>query len=246
MRVSSEGARGCGYRQPGGLYLCSDGVGLGCELLPVPMEVCPCCGGGIKPARGWTWVSPDGLLPHHTEPVAIEGKQVGTSTHAGGKPHRGCPLNKPGLLGERAGLIWIGEVYYPTPESWVAEGKAMGFSRRISAVPQGYVAGETWVLVGHRKAIQEGLVCTKPDEYKGTKARNFEEAEAIAEPWPVPSAEWADAYVPAIFHLWLPERLEYVVKGDETEDELQALAERGIEPVQVIEVHEPGDQAALA
>jgi hypothetical protein len=152
------------------------------------------------------------------------------------KPHRGCPLNKPGLLGERAGLIWIGEVYYPTPGDWLAEGKTMGFSRRIAAVPRDYVPGETWVLCGHRKAYTNGLVCTAPDEYKGTTARNFEEAEAIADPWPVDQAVWADHWVPAIFHLWLPDRVEYVVRGDETDDQLQALADRSIEPVRVVPV----------
>ena len=231
MRTLSEAPRGCGYRQPGGLYLCSDSVGKGCTLLPVPMEVCPCCGTGIKPARGWTWVTPDGLLPHHDT----------DSTE-----HRGCPLNTPGLLGERAGLLWIGESFYATPEAWLAEGKAMGFSRRVPAVPQGYVPGETWVLVGHRKAIQEGLVCTSPDEHKGTVARNFEEAEAIAEPWPQAEAVWADHYVPAVFHLWRPERLEYVVHGTEDEDELAALEARGIEPVVVVPVPGTGEQVPLA
>lgn len=238
MRTLSEGPRGCGYRQPGGLYLASDGVGTGCDLLPVPMDVCPCCGGGIKPARGWTWVTPDGLLPHHH---SKRGGKAGTRGQ-----HPSCPLNAPGLLGERCGLLWIGEVYYPTPEAWVAEGKALGFSRRIAAKPNDYVPGETWVLCGHRKAIQSGLVCTKPDEYKGTVARNFEEAEALAEPWPVPSAEWADRYVPGIFHIWQPERLEYVVKGTETEDELQVMAERGIEPVAVVHVPDSGAQETIA
>lgn len=240
MRVSHEAKRGCGYRQGGGLYLTSDGTGMACTLMPVVMEVCPTCGQGIKPARGWTWVEPDTLLPHH-----------GTDDPRSTKPHRGCPLNKPGQLGERAGLLWIGESFYPTPASWLQEGDVMGFSRRISAVPRGFEIGQ-WVLVGHRKGLLDGVECIAPEEYEGTRAANMDEASKLAEPWPVDEAQWTDRWVPAIFYIWRPERIEYVVRGDETDEELAALEERGIEPVQVVPVgdtldtdEEPVDEEAV-
>lgn len=229
-RTCNEGARGCGYRQPGGLYLMSDGLGQGCDLLPVAAETCPCCGGGIKPARGWTWVDPDKLLPHHGEPVHMLSEDddvMCTGTRS--KTHRGCPLNKPGLMGDRAGLLWIGEQHYATPKLWLAEGKAMGFSRRIPAVPQGFVANETWVLAGHRKAIPSGkIVANGPDDLCGTVYDNLDAAQAAG------ATSWADHYTPGIFHLWVPTRIEYVVRGDETEDYLQGLADRGIEAVRVV------------
>ena len=231
MRTSSEGKRGCGYRQGGGLYLCSDGVGQGCDLLPHPVEVCPCCGTGIRPARGYTWVSPDMLLPHHAD-----GWLPGNQGRAAGQ-HKGCPLNHPGLMGERAGLLWIGRVHYATPAAWIEEGERMGFSRRIAQVPRDFVAGETWVLVGHRDCIQDGLVCVSPDEYAGTMVANMEGADKVAATWPDDvHTVWADRYVPGVFHLWLPERIEYVVRGDESPEELQAYEARGIEPVQVVHV----------
>ena len=35
------------------------------------------------------------------------------------------------------------------------EASKMGVSRRITAVPRDFVVGETWVLLGHRKAIEK-------------------------------------------------------------------------------------------
>lgn len=202
MRTSIEGARGCGYRKPGGLYLVSDRVGLDCLLLPFVLDVCPCCGAGIKPARGWTWVDPDALLPHHIE--TVDGVPD-ANTEA--QVHPGCPLNKPGLLGERAGLLWIGESFYPTPAHWLKEGRSMGFSRRINAVPRGFDIGTTWVLVAHRKA-----------HYRITPE--------------------GQEFQPAIFHIWKPERIEYVVRGDESVEELELKEARGIELVEVLRANE--------
>jgi hypothetical protein len=177
-----EARRGCGWRKPGGLYLVADGIGDPCPLLPVPLVVCPACGCGIKPARGWTWIEPDTLL--------------NPREHG----HSDCPLNEPGGMGERAGLLWIGGVFY-TPQEWVLEAHRMGVSRRIQAVPRGFVLGETWVAVAHR-----------------------------AVPAPDP---WSSVTCPGVFYLFRPQRIEYVVRGDESDDELDALLERGITPLRV-------------
>lgn len=53
----------------------------------------------------------------------------------------------------KAGLMWVGEKFYKTPEVFVAEGVTMGFSKRIKAVPRGFKVGETYVLLAHPKAI---------------------------------------------------------------------------------------------
>ena len=213
MRTSVEAKRGCGFRKPGGLYLVSDGVGIGCGLLPTPLDVCPTCGAGIKPTRGWQWVSPDDILPHHVD-VDIN-------------PHRGCPLNSPGQLGERAGLLWIGEEFYPTPEAWIAEGRDMGFSRRIKTFPVGFQPGVSWVLSAHRKAVMKGYGITLNGEYT---VRSQGDLIALGQNPDDYSVVWG----PGIFHVWRPDRVEYVVKGTETEEELAALEQRGIEPVKVV------------
>jgi hypothetical protein len=189
MRTVVEGARGCGYRKGGGLYLMAGEPNAPCSLLPLALEVCPTCGGGIKPARGWTWVDADGLLG------------LPRGAHPPTRHSKACPFT--GELGA-TGLIWIGAAFYSTPESFMREARRMGISRRITAVPKGLEVGETWVLLAHR---------------------NVPELHADGDD------DKVDA--PGVFSAFKPERIEYVVKGDETEDELAALEKRGIEPVRV-------------
>ncbi len=135
ITVCEEGPRGCGYRKEGGLYLRCDGIGERCGRLPLPCAVCPCCGQGIKPARGWTWIDPRPL---------VDGKPCDASMDT----CKACPLNG---VTSRAGLLWIGEKFYPTPEAWLDEVARMGVSRRVTQAPHGFEVGKTWVLVAHRK-----------------------------------------------------------------------------------------------
>ena len=190
MRTIREGKRGCGYRQPGGLYLISMGRGRPCGLLPIPLISCPTCGHGIKFARGWTWVNVAALA---------------ALSPSGCKMDEGCgdcPLADAKI--QRAGLLWIGEQFYKTPEAWMKEAGEMGISRRIKAVPRGFKVGETWVAVAHIRAIPAEIM--QPD----------------AKP------------TPGIFRLFRPTEVQYVVKGDETEEELADLEKRGVTPVKVI------------
>lgn len=224
MRTLYEGARGCGFRKPGALYLVTDGLGRACSLLPVPLEVCPTCGGGVKPSRGWTWISPDALFsPHpHGEPL--------------------CPLEVPGRLGERAGLLWIGGSFYEEPEDWTREASVMGVSRRIRAVPRGFEIGETWVAVGHRRAVRSGYV----DVATGTEYLSLSHAYRLGGT----DMSLEEIRAPGVFHLFRPERIEYVVRGDETEEELEKLGKRGIEPVRVVPLEQqilgvPGELDAV-
>jgi hypothetical protein len=103
------------------------------------------------------------------------------------------------------GLIWIGEKFYPTPEDFNRESHTLGLSRRITAVPHGFKLGETWVSLAHRKAIPDG---------------NDEQGKA--------------KFKAAIFHVFMPSRIEYVVKADDAEEKLEALEKRGITLVKVI------------
>jgi hypothetical protein len=107
-----------------------------------------------------------------------------------------CPLAR-GV--GRAGLLWIGDCYYPTPQSWIDEAKEQGVSRRIKAIPQGFKLGETWVLVAYRKATTTFLAPLEPGEQK-----------------------------PAIFRAFRPARIEYIVRADDAEKKLAELAARGV------------------
>lgn len=52
-------------------------------------------------------------------------------------------------------------------------------------------------------------------------------------------------YTPGIFHGFVPQRIEYVVKPDDTPEKLQRMADRGITLVDVIPKREDGEQPLL-
>ena len=210
--MAAEPARGCGYRKIGGLYLVGGGVGIPCDRLPLLLDVCPTCGAGFHRARGWTWVGVDKLVqgPHEIKlPYIVAGDWP--------SPNISCPETErcifcghPEQMG-RAGLLWIGEQFYATPEEFLAEGRALGFSRRIKAVPRGFKLGETYVLLAHSKAI-------RTEEY---------DAEALAES--EVGCPFITRWKPGVFYVWLPSRLELIFKESDRGSEKVADAEkRGI------------------
>ena len=185
--IVNEPLRGCGYRKPGGLYLTSSGPFAPCGQLPIPLVHCRACGGGIKPARGFTWIAPRQLF--------------GWDALNCGLAHcSGCPVGQPP---EEAGLLWIGEKFYPSPADWTQEAFLQGVSRRITQIPRKLVVGETFIFVAHRKA------CTTTDT-EGTRP------------------------TPGIFHAFRPQRIEYILTGEETEDQLAQLEKRGLTLIRLI------------
>jgi hypothetical protein len=214
IRTSVEDARGCGFRKGGGIYLIAGAIPRPCGKLSIPLTTCPTCSAGIKPARGWTWV----------EAAALIGDK---ECDAKGDYCSMCPLNKP--MGW-AGLLWIGEKFYPTPADWIKESLNMGVSRRISQVPRELEIGKTWVLVAHRKTIKTDgdCSCGLPD---GAGPGHLEKC-----------GYYEATYTPAIFYAFRPTAIEYVVKGDETEDELNKLEKRGFSLVKVVKAHSAEDK----
>lgn len=211
-----EAERGCGYRKPGGLYLVSDGGGEDCEFLPHELVVCPTCNQGIKQARGWTWVNGAELFPPRPH---------GDSDHNARCPFGRTHTDEPSRLG-RCGLIWIGEAFYKTPGDFVREANKMGISRRIAAVPRDYQPGVTWVLLAHRNAIRAGYIDPSTEILYPSLEDAFEAD--------LTGGELQERFVPGIFWVFRPRGVEYIVKGTETEAELEALVERGIQPVNVV------------
>jgi len=199
-----EARRGCGFRKPGGIYLVGPSEGLSCCKLPWPLTVCPTCGAGIHPARGWTWVDCGKLFEadHSCNKILeLASACVPWNEAVESIP---CPLARPKEMG-RAGLIWIGEKFYPTPLDFLTEAHGQGISRRISSVPKAFELGKTWVLLAHRKGY---TVSTNP-----------------------PSGELI--WKPAIFSVFKPKAIEYVIRGTETDDELDRIVKRGLTPVEV-------------
>lgn len=161
MAVESKRSRT--YRKVGGLYLVADALMEPCHRLPLPLPVCPTCKAGIKPSPGWTWVE-HGILGDRCWGVQMERTEarlaVARETDAwlGQERHcEPCPICNPPVLGREAGLLWVGLSYYPTAREFL-DGACQRFvSRRIPALPTGFVAGKTWVLLGHRKGIWPNL-----------------------------------------------------------------------------------------
>jgi hypothetical protein len=235
-RIDSK--RGCGWRQEGGLYLVSGGEAVACGKLPVPLTICPTCSGGIHFARSWTWVDGDALAAT---------KICSGARHA---ECSGCLLasateSKQGTSIGRAGLLWIGEKFYKTPADWMREAENLGVSRRIPAVPREFVLGKTVVLVAHNRAIK-----ARCEECKG---RGFTLVQATENDLPVgppqknPCAneDCEDGFVfsAGIFSAFVPSAVEYVTKGSETTEELEAIVKRGITPIKVIR-NEPAEVSA--
>jgi hypothetical protein len=127
-----------------------------------------------------------------------------------------CAMSNP--VG-KVGLLWIGEQFYPTPADFNDEAAAQGISRRISSVPNGFEVGKTWVALAHRKAVSRVCECEGKPECEKCGGDGVE-------------------HIPAIFRMFRPEAIEYVVKGDETDQELEAMDKRGITPVRVMRADE--------
>ena len=130
-------------------------------------------------------------------------------------PEGVCPLSVERLkdIG-KVGLVWIGEKFYPRPKDVIEEATEMGFSRRIPHLPKGFVVGETWVALAHRNCTPTAPL------FDGRTDREF---------------------LPGIFRVFKPERVEYVVRDDpeiETPEFFERLTKRGITPVRVVPVED--------
>jgi hypothetical protein len=186
--MAIEAARGCGFRKVGGLYLVGGELAAPCDRLPFALDVCPCCGAGIKYTRGWTWIDPVRLFDGDHESLCDCGP--------------GCPVCWPSIHFDQesdepragqAGLLWIGEKFYSTPLDFLTEGMAQGISRRISTIPHHFKIGVTWVFFAHIKAAiaqvrdEDGLFKVYSD------------------------------FVPGIFAAFKPRRIERIVLQSEFE-----------------------------
>jgi len=231
IHTSHEKKRGCGFRKGGGTYIVS-AAGPGsmrpCGKLPIPLGICPTCNQGIKQTRGWTWIDALKLLGE------VECKGVP------GQPCETCSLCYAHLVeNPKMGLLWIGEAFYKTPNDFMGEGMMQGISRRLTAVPRGFEVGKHWVVLAHPK-VPGAASC---EECSGTGVVGYDNEdcpEESAVPCPVCNGS-GKIPGPAIFTCFKPTAIEYVVKGDETEEELDKLEARGIRLVDVKPI-EPCDE----
>jgi len=115
-------------------------LGMPCCRFPIILDVCPCCGNGIRLTRTWTWIDPTPWLA-----TPCEGSKA---------QQRLCPAASAEHLGEKVGLMNIGAAFYKTPAEFMLEAQTMGVSRRVQALPRNFKLGETWVFLAHPKVKQ--------------------------------------------------------------------------------------------
>lgn len=152
ISYTTESKRGCGYRKGGGTYLCAGRPAAPCGKFPVRLAICPTCHSGVKQTRGWTWIEP---APFFLEQTC---DQIAPMRSVSSAPNGcfGCPVNDDNVLLSaalrvRAGLLWVGADFYKTPGDFLREGMAMGISRRVSALPNDFVVGQTVIYFAHPK-----------------------------------------------------------------------------------------------
>lgn len=214
--MSVEPRRGCGFRKVGGLYLVGPKLERGCGKLPLELHVCPTCHGGIKQTRGWTWIDPAPIL--NAAQCAIPGSCAD------------CVLAHPWALGPKAGLLWVGEKFYPEPHDFLAEAGAMGISRRIPKLPRGFELGQHYVLIAHPKAI---VRAPRTAEEEAEAAENAAHPGASIDLRP-------ESYGPrvirkGIISVFKPTAIEKIVTESQSRDAeaMAELADKGISPVVV-------------
>ena len=166
--MAVEPKRGCGFRKVGGIYLVGEeSEGEYCHRLPIQCDVCPVCKSGIKQTRGLTWIDPVGLWEGECDLLKVYNEHHYKAPPINHCP--GCPACSPALFrGDELGLLWVGERYYSTPQAFNQEAKTQGISRRVPAIPKGFILGKHYIAFGHPKAIP-----SMPPDYDPPRAGIF-------------------------------------------------------------------------
>ena len=187
-----------------------EGKGVACGKLPLPIGICPTCGHGVKVSRGFTWIDPAELFGD----VECGHNGIKNCNHL-------CHLSTYGVHKmHNAGMIWVGERYYNTPESFNLEAMTQGVSRRINSIPHQFELGKTWIFLAHRKGH---TVETIDDHLDGVGGERITIDQSV------------------IFHVFLPTAIEYVVKPDDDEDKLTSLVKKGCTLVRIERLDEQGE-----
>ena len=181
----------------------------------------------MTPSRSWSEITPYHLL-------------FNTQDHCGeSSSMAACDICPVGLENSKRRYIlnWVGDAYYD-PNSIIEEsreigfdGKPRGYSRRVNweTIPDWVVVGKTWVLQAHRAGMtwEEILIW---EQRRGIDMSDFSASEEN------PNGYKPKDLLPAIFHAFLLQEVEYVVTGDEPDEYIDTLIQRGFTPVKVIAV----------
>lgn len=195
--MAVEEKRGCGYRQVGGLYLAGSGLAAPCDRLPLAITPCGVCGEQPRFSRGIAHINPLQLWGVHASCIDLATRPPD-------------PICDPDY---KAFLMWVGKEY--TVNSFIAEARALGVSKRIPRIPESLKIGEDWVFLAKLHLI--------PPDNKAFTLDGDEQR----------------GYGPGIFYAFKPERVEMILPDNQNTEALQEeLKAKGITPVMV-----PGDDA---
>jgi len=227
--MAVEGARGCGYRKVGGLYLVGNRQWSTCDRLKLEIPVCDCCGETLRPNRGLQPINAFKLFHNHnTEIIGLWGSIMGPEDNPRLTPcedQSHCKVCFPTNTSNRSHkdyIIWIGREYY-TEESFNAEAEFMGVSRRIPHIPDKLAIGRSVIYLAMRNNINR-RAATSPT---GRMIKRN-----------------------GIFSVFIPQSLELLVwESDATEEYIADLERRNITPVIIPdgdEDHKPSRRAQRA
>ena len=202
-----EQKRGCGYRKIDALYLCSDGIWVSCDRLPLKVGHCPVCGAGIHLTRGFTEINPLRLFGIH-QPCLDK--------------VRPCYVCDP--KDEPAFIMTVGAKYY-TPMSFMEEATEMGVSKRIPFIPKKLKLGTTVVFLAHPKAVEVRESLAVQQAMSIVEDKSNPQLRLLA-------AERKPRYEMGIFCAFVPTRVEGLIRESKaTPESLKELEKRGITAV---------------
>jgi len=210
--------RGCGWRHTG-FYLRTDPARMTeCGMLPLRLEPCECCGLQVKLTRGLQKVNVKNLFAHANCKDPREAC-------------RACLINRTG----EGYLIGVGAKHYKSRDDFRREAIELGISKRIAfPLPRHFKVGESVVLLGHPKVFTElvpedsiEVPVPEIDEDAPQKGLPMIQGHALT------TGRMVAKDIPAIICVFLPQRIEYVVGGEEPEEYLEQLASQNVTLVRV-------------
>lgn len=112
---------------------------------------------------------------------------------------------------EETYVVTIGVNNYPTVEDYINEAKEQGISCYVKELLRGFKVGISWIFLLHPNCFRREVI--------------QDEGELFAKPKTVKE--------PGIIAVFKPKAIQYVCKGDESDEFLLGLAEKGVTPVNV-------------
>lgn len=234
-----EQKRGCGARRWHGTYLVGTGLTVKCDRLPIPLEVCPTCGEGLKFSRNPRQIDAFKMFGVHGAVIQGFFEACPEASAPEAIPESWCYVCRP-PSDVPSYITGVGERHY-SPESFVKEAMEMGVSKRIPAIPRNLVVGKSVVFLSHKKAIvHKTLKCPKCKSLKiadcpgSTNKEPFADINYICRDclleFEIPLSE--ETYQHGIFYAFKPQRIERIYWTSEDTPELREKCEKqGVTPV---------------